>query len=232
LSRSARAQSRPASRSSARLGMTLRSLLTNPSRGFESAVKAADRRQQISQRPAEGVAPYVLSAIGGAALLLLWLKLGGLVGLRDATTESYRAAYLALTIATGAALGLIAQVLWGVAGARVLSERASARDMRLIWGAASLPLCVVVLVLLPLDLVIVGPEIFTTERLDDPLATAWAAFSMAVALVLALWASYLFVRGLRIAADDSRPRVGPAAAVAVVVLCAVFVPPLLAAKLR
>jgi MFS family permease len=212
--------------------LTLRAVLTNPAEGFQSAVKAADRRKRVARRPAEGLAPYALSALGGSALLLLWLKLGGLVGLREATERSYRPVYLVLTVVAGAVLGLVGQFLWGFVGARVLSETTSSSDMRLVWGAASLPLCGVVLILLPLDLLIAGPEVYTTERLEDPLATAWAAFSMAVGVALALWAAYLLVRGLKVAADEPRWRVSAAALVALIVVCAVFVPLVLGPKLR
>jgi hypothetical protein len=152
--------------------------------------------------------------------------------LREMSERSYRPVYLVLAVVAGAVVGLIGQFLWGFVGARVLSESASARDMRLVWGAASLPLCGVVLVLLPLDLLIAGPQTYTTERVDDPLATAWAAFSMAVGVALALWSGYLFVRGLKVAADERPWRVSATALSALVVLCAVFVPLVLGPKLR
>jgi hypothetical protein len=232
LSRTARRSSASSTRSSARLGLTLRSVLTNPTEGFQSAVKAADRRKRVAQRPAEGVTPYVLGALGGSAFLLLWLKLGGLAGLREASARSYRPVYLVLAVVAGSVVGLIGQLVWGFVGARVLSENASSSDMRLVWGAASLPLCGVVLILLPLDLLIAGPEIYTTERLDDPLATAWAAFSMAVGIVLALWAAYLLVKGVKVAADEPRWKVSATALSALVVLCAVFAPLVLGPKIR
>jgi hypothetical protein len=116
LSRTARRSSASSTRSSARLGLTLRSVLTNPTEGFQSAVKAADRRKRVAQRPAEGVTPYVLGALGGSALLLLWLKLGGLAGLREASERSYRPVYLALAVVAGSVVGLIGQFLWGFVG--------------------------------------------------------------------------------------------------------------------
>ena len=72
-------QGRERSHASARLGLTLRSVLVAPRDGFQAALAAADRRARAGLRPAEGMAPVVLSAFGGAALALLWLKIGALL---------------------------------------------------------------------------------------------------------------------------------------------------------
>ena len=53
--------------------------------------------------------------------------------------------------------------------------------------------------LLPLDLAIVGTDSFTTAKLGDSLATAWAAFSIALGICIAIWSLFLFVRGLEVA---------------------------------
>jgi hypothetical protein len=163
--------------------------------------------------------------------MLLWLKLGGLAGLRAVSHQAYRPVYLALATAAGAILGLVGQFIWGFVGARVLSSHAPTRDMRLVWGASALPLSAVLLVLLPLDLLIAGPETFTTERMEDPLATTWAAFSMAAGVVLILWTAHLFVRGLKVIAGEPGWRVRAAALSGLLVLCAVFAPLLLGARL-
>src|SRR5688500_1684020 len=53
-------------RGSARLGLTLRSVLLSPHDGFAAALKSTERRSRAGRRPAEGLAPYVLAAVGGA----------------------------------------------------------------------------------------------------------------------------------------------------------------------
>src|ERR671914_117351 len=158
-------------RSSARLGLTLRLVLLAPGQGFESALMGAERRDRAAQRPAEGYAPYLLAAVGGAALFLMWLKIGALSGLRD--EASYRLVYLVMALGLGAILGLVAQALWGLTGGRLFeSHRATPRNLRLVWGLAAFPNVVTLSVLLPLDLVVVGPAGYTAARLADPVATA------------------------------------------------------------
>jgi hypothetical protein len=135
-------------------------------------------------------------------LLLLWLKLGGLLELRSADSADFRWAYVAGAIVSGAVLGVLGQLLWGAIGgatARHLGGDARARDLRLVWGAAALPQVIALAFLLPLDLVIVGRETFTTDRLGDPVDTAWAALSIAAALSLAAWSLWIFVRGVQVA---------------------------------
>jgi hypothetical protein len=57
-----------------------------------------------------------------------------------------------------------------------------------------------VALLLPLDLVIVGPHIFATSRPGDSLATGWASISVAVCVLVAMWSLSLFVRGVQVVA--------------------------------
>jgi hypothetical protein len=217
-------------RASARLGLTLRAVLVAPKEGFESAVAAADRRARAARRPAEGIAPYVLAALGGAALLLLWLKLGALFDLRDAPRGSFRTVYLIGAVGVGAVLGLICQVLWAAASASILkSERAPRRNLRLMWGAAALPQ-IFGLLLLPLDLLIAGPGAFTTTKLEDPLGAAWAAFSIALGAAFAGWAAYLFVRGIGITSKADSARVAAAVIVAILVIAVAYGPFIVATR--
>jgi len=211
-------------RASARLGLTLRTVLLAPKDGFESAVTAANRRARAGRRPAEGITPYILSGLGGAALFLLWLKLGALFDLRDAPRGSFRSVYLVAAVGVGLVLGLVCQALWAAAAALVLgSERAPRRNLRLMWGAAALPQ-VLALLLFPLDLLIAGSGAFTTTRLEDPLGAAWAALSIALAAAFAVWAAYLFVRGVGITSRAGTPRVVAAISVGVGVLALVYGP--------
>lgn len=189
-------------RSSAHLGNTLRSILMSPRKGFEGALATTRRRREVGVRPAEGLSAYVIAALGGTAAMLLWLKLGSLTGLRSVTSADFRWSFVVVAGVAGAVLFLLAQALWGVVGRvafRAGGRRIAAAELRLVWGAAAFPQVGVLLVLLPLDLLIVGAETFTSTRLSDPLATGWAAISIALSLSLALWSLYLFARGVEVA---------------------------------
>lgn len=205
----------------ARLGSSIRAILVAPREGFRSAMAAVDRRIRLGRRPAEGVGPYVLAAVGGAALMLLWLKVGGLLDLRSVDAADFRWGYLVASLFAGALLGLMGQFLWGGLGRAVIArftDGAKAHDLRLVWGAAALPQTVAFMVLLPLDLLIVGRHSFTTERLSDPVATAWAALSVALAVSLAVWSAWIFLRGVEVAAGTNLARAAVGIAVALVCL--------------
>jgi hypothetical protein len=77
---------------------------------------------------------------------------------------------------------------------------ADARDLRLVWGAAAFPQMFALAVLLPSDVLVVGPEAFTTARLTDPVSSAWASLSIAVGVALALWSWGLLAKGVEVAA--------------------------------
>jgi hypothetical protein len=189
------------SRASARLGLTLRTVLLAPREGFDAAAKAAERRLRAGRRPVEGFSSYVLAAAGGASLAALWLKVGGLFKLRQVCTDGYVGPYIALTLVVGALLALVAQAAWGLVGPPVVKNlrgSATRSQLRLVWGAAALPQVFVLCVLLPLDLLIVGTSTFTTDPLRESLSTAWAAFSIAVAISLGIWSIYLMFRGVEV----------------------------------
>lgn len=191
---------------SAQLGLTLRSVLLSPKAGFENVFRVARRREQTGARPVEGIAPYVLAALGGAALMLLWLKIGSLVGLREVARSQFQWSYLVVAAVGGALLGLVAQMVWGYVGAalvRAVGGHTPARDLRVVWGASDFPHTIGLVLLLPLDLIIVGSDTFTSEQLADSLATGWAALSIALSLSLAVWSLLIFVRGVEVAGSVS-----------------------------
>ena len=225
-------KSRTSSRSSARLGLVLRSVILTPTDGFEAAKKAADRRERAAQRPAEGFTPYVLAAIGGVATLLLWLKLGALVELREASRASFRPMYLVGAVLLGALLGLLAQFVWGWLGPALFGTRdpSARRSMRIAWGLAALPQIVALGVLFPLDLAIVGPESFTTTGLPDSVSTAWAAASIALSVAFAVWAVWLFYTGVRVMVESGRWRAVGGLLVAGGLIAVAFVPLLFGAR--
>lgn len=214
------------SRASARLGLTLRTVLVSPARGFEAAFRLADRRERTNFDPPEGTTPYVLAGLGGSATMILWLKVGGLAGVRSFAAADFRWGFLAAVLVLGALFGVLGQLLWGRVGTMVLAllhGEARGRDLRIAWGLSALPHAVGVMLLVPLDLVVVGPDTFTTERLGDPVSTAWAAFSIALASGLAGWSLYLFVQGIRGAGEIGpwRGLVASAAALVCFMLAAV-----------
>jgi hypothetical protein len=219
-------------RASVRLGLVLRSILVAPRVGFESALEASRRRARINARGSEGAAPFVLAAVGGASLMLLWLKLGGMADLRAVGPRAYDPGLLVAALVAGALVGLGAQWLWSEAVARVggatlrglvrrrevdpaeargasaRTDGASARELRLVWGAAAFPQVLPLFVLLPLDLVIVGPGVFATAPLSDSLSTAWAALSVALGVAIAMWSAFLFVRGVQVVTGFGPGRAG------------------------
>lgn len=189
------------SRSSAYLGATLRSVLIAPTAGFESARRAASRRVRTGETPAEGYTPYVLAAAGGASLFILWLKLSALIGVRDTAPADFRWGFLAASAVLGAMLALVAQVVWGWGGAALSRRKGTevrAGDLRMVWGAAAFPQVLALMLLLPADVLVVGPEAFTSGKLADPVSSAWAALSLALGLALTLWSWGLLVKGFQV----------------------------------
>ena len=190
------------SRASARLGLTLRSVLLTPREGFDAALGALERRAATSARASEGGAPLVLSFLGGAGAMLAWLKLGALVGLRTSLPDDFEWGLLGAALALGGLLYVTAQVLWGISGplvAAAMRGDAASSALRLVWGAAAFPLALGLL-LLPIDLLAAGPEALSTVGPASTIGTAWAALSIALQVALALWSLYLVVRGAEVAA--------------------------------
>lgn len=177
------------SRSHQHLGRSLRTILFAPREGFAS----------VAGYEAGSKTPLVLVFLGGAAIALLWLKVGALLGVRDFCESRFLAGYIASTALLGGLIALPASALWSVAGSALgpvlHGERPSPGILRFVWGAAAFPLVVATLVLLPLDLLVVGPRSFTTEELTEPLSTAWAAFSLALGLSAVAWGIWIFLRG-------------------------------------
>ena len=161
------------------------------------------RKERAGTRLPEGISTYILAAAGGAALVLLWLKVSGLIGLRDDSAHSFEWWFIAAGCGLGVLLALLAQLVWGVVGTRVVSRMGgstNARATRLVWGASAFPQVAALALLLPADLLIVGPDTFTSRTPADAVASVWAALSAAVAVALAVWSLCLFVVGTEVAA--------------------------------
>ena len=156
--------------------------------------------------------------------MLLWLKLGSLLGYRDVARVEFQWSYLIVAGVAGALLALFAQSLWGYVGAgaaRAFDSQPPPRELRVVWGASAFPQIIGLILLLPLDLLIVGSDTFTSEKFSDPLATGWAALSIAFSLSLAIWSLFIFVRGVEVSASVSLLKALVLSFVGVVVLGAI-----------
>lgn len=194
---------------SAHLGSTFRSVLIDPARGFSGILERRARRDETGARLAEGIAPYVLSSIGGISGMLVWLKIGSLVGAREVAGSDFRWSLLVAAAVIGALVAVAAQALWALIARIPLATTESAgsrSELRLVWGAAAVPQVIALLLLFPLDLLIVGPDTFTSTRLVDPLATGWAALSIALSVSAWVWSAYLLYRGTSIASGSGGSR--------------------------
>jgi hypothetical protein len=159
-----------------------------------------DRRRRTGAAVPEGAPPYVLTALGGGSLALLWLKLGGLVGARRVSAADFGWDLVIVVTIGGALICLVAQLVWGALGPHVavsVGGRSEQSRLRAVWGLALFPQVISLMLLLPIDVLLVGRQTFTTEHLTDRLATAWAALSIAFALSLAAWSIFLLFRGVQ-----------------------------------
>jgi hypothetical protein len=123
-------------------------------------------------------------------------------GMREVCTDRFVGVNIAAALLLGALLGLIAQAIWGLVGpatVRSLRGDTEGRSLRLVWGASEFPQVLALALLLPLDLLIIGTDAYTTASLEDPLSTAWAAFSIAIGISLTVWSLFLFIRGVEVA---------------------------------
>ena len=160
----------------------------------------------------------VLAALGVAHLLLVFLKVRGLTGFRAVSAEDTQWwGGLGLAVLAAAIGGVLAHLLFGVVAPSLvarLGKRAEGRELRTIWGLSSFPAAAGFLLLVVLDVLIAGREAYSALE-GDSLVRGWAAGSLALALSLGFWSLYLFVVGLRVAAD-----VRPAASIMVVLVAA------------
>jgi hypothetical protein len=210
---------------SLRLGRVFRSIVLAPRAGYEAAFKIGYRRAKAGAPVVEGRAPLVFSVAGGAAAMLLTVKVGGLIAFREVSSAEFRWSYLLMAVLIGGLVGGVAQRLWGIAAPRVvegLRGSTSPWQMRLVWGASAFPQIAALIVLLPLDLALVGSKSFTTDRLVQSYETVWAALSISLSIALVVWSMYLFVRGIETATGLSMSRSVLLAVLGVVTLVGLF----------
>ncbi|HEX2196296.1 MAG TPA: hypothetical protein VHJ76_05155 [Actinomycetota bacterium] len=212
---------------SARLGATVRGVLVSPASAFVPALKRVEAS-------AEGTSTFVLAALGGAAAMLLWLKVRALVGFRAVAPSDFHWGYFVTSLLFAAIVGVLAQLAWSFAAPRAGGPDAgSPRSFRAVWALSAFPQLPVLLLLLPLDLLFVGDKAFTATDGGDTVALAWMALSTALAVSLAAWSLYVFVRGTHVATRAPAPQSAGVAAlslVSVAVVVAVFAAVLIALR--
>jgi hypothetical protein len=180
-------------RGSARLGATVRGVLVSPGSGFVPALKRAETS-------VETTSTYVVAALGGAAALLLWLKVRALVGFRALAPSEFRWGYFVTGLVIAALVAVAAQVVWGFAAPRLGGPDAgSPRSFRAVWALSAFPQLPALIVLTPLDLLLVGPDAYTASDSGDSVALAWLALSTACSVSLAVWSAFVFVKGTLVA---------------------------------
>lgn len=196
---------------SAHFGATVRGVLLSPATGFVPAL----RRVEAS---AEGMSTYLLGGLGGASVLLLWLKVSGLFGIREFAARDFSWGIFVTWLVLAGLMGAAAQAVWSFAASRAGgADAASPRSFRAVWAFSAFPHLPALLLLLPLDVLFVGGRVFTTEAIGDSVSTAWVALSTAASVSLGLWAAYVFARGTHAATRATPARTAAVAALAIAV---------------
>jgi hypothetical protein len=199
------------------LGATVRGVLLSPGSSFVPALKRAETS-------AEGASTYVLAALGGAAGMLLWLKVRALVGFRPLAPSEFDWGYFVTWIVLAMVVAVIAQVAWSFVAPRAGGPDAgSPRSFRAVWALSAFPQIPALLVLAPLDLLLVGRDVFTATDSGDSVALAWTALSTALSVSLAVWSAFVFAQGTHVATRATRARSAAAAVLSVVAVVAAVV---------
>ena len=196
--RATRTKAAPARRStSTALGGRLRSVLMSPRSGFRSAM-----RDGVATRAARSPLTSFMVLLGGIATMALWLKVTGLAQVADRPSAEATWATVLPTLALGGLFGILAYISWSRYAPRMIqtgkAETMSER-LKLVWSFADFPLALYAAVILPLDFLIVGPEIFSTDPVEGTFAMIWAGLSVALLVSAAAWSIYLFTRGVEAA---------------------------------
>ena len=200
---------------STRLGATVRGVLVSPGSAFVPALKRVEASD-------EGASTYVLAALGGAAAMLLWLKVRALVGFRALSPADFSWGYFVVALVFAAVVGILAQIVWSFAApAAGGADSGSPRSFRAVWALSAFPQVPALLLLAPIDLLLVGEGAFTASDGGDSVALAWLALSTAGALSLAVWSAYVFAKGTHVATRATPARTAGVVAASFVAVGAV-----------
>lgn len=200
---------------SARLGATVRGVLVSPGSAFVPALKRVETSD-------EGTSTYVLAGLGGAAAMLLWLKVRALVGFRALSASDFTWGYFVTSLVFAAAVAILAQIAWSfVAPVAGGGDSGSPRSFRAVWALSAFPQLPALLVLAPIDLLLVGRQAFTASDSGDSVALAWLALSTAGAVSLAVWSAYVFAKGTHVATRAATSRTAGVVAASFVCVAAV-----------
>lgn len=208
---------------SARLGATVRGVLVSPGSSFVPALKRVETS-------VEARSTFVLAALGGAAGMVLWLKVRALVGFRALSPSDFTWGLFVTSLVFAAVAAVAAQAVWSFAApAAGGADAGSPRSFRAVWALSAFPQLPALLVLAPLDVLVVGESAFTATDGGDSVALAWMALSTALGVSLAVWSGYVFAKGTHVATRATPART--AGVVALSLVCVAVVVALLGGAL-
>lgn len=170
----------------------MRTVLVSPRAGFQALVRA-DRASSSDTGP-QAPLLYLLTAVEGAALLLLYFKVRSVFNIWNAEDIRFEAGPFATLLVIGAFVALVARFVYSRT-IPLLSKDAAPRKLRVVWAGAAFPLLLLLLIVFPMDLLITGTGSFTRDWTGSA-ATAWAGASTALGLGLLIWSLTLFALGL------------------------------------
>lgn len=201
---------------STRLGATVRGVLVSPGSAFVPTLKRVESSD-------ESTSTYVLAGLGGAAAMLLWLKVRALVGFRALAPSDFSWGYFVTSLVLAAVVAVLAQIAWSfLAPSAAGGDSGSPRSFRAVWALSAFPQTPALLVLAPLDLLLVGEHAFTASDSGDSVALAWLALSTAAGMSLAVWSLYVFAKGTHAATRATPARSAGVVAASFACVGAVF----------
>jgi hypothetical protein len=143
------------------------------------------------------------------------------------TACDFKWSYLIGAILLGVLIGMFAGALWSVLGslvARRLGGKGKSSQLRLVWGAASVPGAASLLILFPLDLLLVGTDAFRAVGSEQTGNMVWRGLSVAFSAALLVWSLWLLFRGAEAVTKLRASRAGWLVALAVFCLALPVVP--------
>lgn len=179
-------------------GGAVRTALLSPGRGFRRILELARAGPGGWKRTVLVALP---AALGGAFLLLVFLKVRSLTGFRAEAPDDW--GVFAAGFAVAALAGVLAHFVFPLGATPLLGRlgrRVAGRDLRLIAGVAALPAAIGFTLLVVVDVLIAGREAYS-EISGDTLLTGWTAGSLALAVAAGAWSLYLFMQALALAAE-------------------------------